>query len=280
MAKKPTRSLRPLVLLLPLLVAALLLFMGWSWLKSYTRHGQAVRIPDLTGLSLAEADALLGERGLDVMVIDSVYSDEAPKGTVVDQDPDQGLDVKPGRKIYIVLNATQPKMLNMPHLVDLSKRQAISVLDIIGLKVKDLRYRPDACVDCVLEQLYQGAPIAPETRIRRGEAVTLVLGSGLSGERVPVPDMTGLTLAELAAVLNMASLNVGVVAECRGCNTSVDSALARVYRQSPAPGTNSWIAMGGLIDVWLNADTTGLRPKARPNDTLTIENDQDGANAY
>ncbi|MCB9170904.1 MAG: PASTA domain-containing protein [Flavobacteriales bacterium] len=271
---------RSLSFLLPPLVAGVLLFAGWYWMKGYTRHGQAVRIPDLAGLALNEARDLLRSRGLEIMVIDSVYSDEAPKGTVVDQDPNKGLDVKPGRKVYVVLNAMQPKMLNMPHLVDLSKRQAISVLEIVGLKVKDLRYKPDACVDCVLEQLYEGAPIAPDARIRRGEAVTLVLGSGLSGERVPVPDMTGLTLAELGAVLNMASLNMGVVAECRGCNTSGDSAFARVYRQSPTPGPNNWIPMGGLIDIWLTADTAGLRPERPPGDTLSIDQDQDGANGH
>ncbi|MBX2971867.1 MAG: PASTA domain-containing protein [Flavobacteriales bacterium] len=246
---------------LPVVVLAGILFGGWLWLRSYTLHGIASRVPDLKGLSLDEASSMLQGRELRAMVIDSVYSDELPKGSVVDQDPDAGVEVKPGRKVYLVLNASQPKMIDMPRLVDLSKRQAISVLDIIGLKVKELQYKPDPCVDCVIAQLYKGEPIAPDARIRRGEAITLVLGSGDHGERVPVPDLVGLTNAEVRMVLNMASLNLGVVVECVGCNTTADSTLARVRRQSPMADVNHRMALGSSIDIWLTADTAGLRPK-------------------
>ncbi|MCB0812521.1 MAG: PASTA domain-containing protein, partial [Flavobacteriales bacterium] len=69
----------------------------------------------------------LGKRDLFVEVIDSVHSDERPKGTVVEQDPVAGAEVKPDRKVYLVMNAMQPQMIDMPDLVDMSKRQAISV---------------------------------------------------------------------------------------------------------------------------------------------------------
>lgn len=253
-------------IMLPIVVLAVILFGGWLWLRGYTLHGVASRVPDLRGLSLTEASAMLEDRELRAMVIDSVYNDELPKGSVVDQDPDAGVEVKPGRKIYLVLNASQPKMIDMPKLVDLSKRQAISVLDIIGLKVKELQYRPDPCVDCVIAQLYKGEPIAPESRIRRGESITLVLGSGDHGERVPVPDLVGLTNAEVQMVLNMASLNLGVVVECVNCNTAADSTLAKVRRQSPVANANQRMALGSTIDIWLTTDTVGLRPSEGWND--------------
>ncbi|MBL7951185.1 MAG: PASTA domain-containing protein [Flavobacteriales bacterium] len=253
-------------ILLPVIVLVALLFCGWLWLRQYTLHNVAMRVPDLKGLSLAEAESLLESRELRAFVIDSVYSDELPKGSIVEQDPVSGIEVKPGRKVYLVLNASQPKMIDMPRLVDLSKRQAISVLDIIGLKVQELQYRPDPCVDCVIAQLYKGQPIAPEQRIRRGESITLVLGSGDKGERVPVPDLGGLTHAEVQMVLNMASLNLGVLVECEGCNTAADSTLARVRRQSPSANANDRIALGSTIDIWLTADTTGLKPNDGWND--------------
>ena len=164
-----------------------------------------------------------------------MYTDDETKGTVVDKDHDAEKVVKPGRTIYLVMNANEAKMLDMPQLVNLSKRQAISVLDIIGIKVKEMRYRPDPCVDCVVAQLYEERPIAAETRIRRGEFITLVLGSGMNGERVQVPDVQGLGLAELKAVLNMASLNLGVVAAGEGCVTATDAAMARVEGQRAGP---------------------------------------------
>jgi beta-lactam-binding protein with PASTA domain len=252
--------MRLLRYLLPVILLAVLLLAGWSWLRHYTRHNVAMRVPDVKGLSFEEAGEMLAKRDLRAVVIDSVHTDELPRSSVVDQDPQPGVEVKPDRKVYLVMNASEPKMINMPRLVDLSKRQAISVLDIIGLRVKELQYKPDPCTDCVIEQLYKGEPIEPEARIRRGEAITLVLGSGDKGERVPVPDLRGLTYAELGMVLNMASLNLGITVECAGCNTKADSAFARVRRQSPASGGNNVIPLGSMIDIWLTTDTVGLRP--------------------
>ena len=268
---------RLLAITLPLFVVGVLLLCGWLWLRFYTRHNVTMRVPDLKGLTFDEARPMLEDRQLRALVIDSVYTDEMPKGSVVEQDPAAGLEVKPGRKVYLVINASQPKMIDMPRLVDLSKRQAISVLEIIGLKVQELQYRPDPCVDCVIAQLYKGTPIAADARIRRGEAITLVLGSGDKGERVPVPDLVGLTNAEVQMVLNMASLNLGVLVECEGCNTAADSTLARVRRQSPAANANDRIALGSTIDIWLTADTTGLTPAdgwndpARYNETDSVD---------
>ena len=45
-------------ILLPVCVAALLLLGGWAWLRSYTRHNVTVRVPELQGLSFAEAEAI------------------------------------------------------------------------------------------------------------------------------------------------------------------------------------------------------------------------------
>lgn len=259
---------RMMSVLAPLAVGAVLVVLAWAWLNVYTRHNAKAEVPQLKGLGFEEARAMVEALGLQVEVIDSVYNDEAPKSTVVEQDPKEGHTVKPGRTIYVVMNASRPKMLDMPQLVNLSKRQAISVLDILGIKVKEMQYRPDPCTDCVVAQLYKGKPITAETRIRRGEAITLVLGSGMNGERVQVPDVRGLNLAELKAVLNLASLNLGVVVECPGCNTAADTALARVARQSPEPYRNNMIGAGGMIDVWLTQDTTGLDPTPGTIDSL------------
>lgn len=245
-------SKRWLRVLTPVLVALVLVVMAWLWLGAYTRHDAHEEVPDLKGLTLEEAMARTDGRDLHVEVIDSVYNDDVPKGTVTDQDPDAGKVVKPGRTIYLVMNAREHKMLNMPALVDLSKRQAISVLEILGLKVGEVQYRPDPCLDCVVGQLYKGQPIAAETRIRRGEVVTLVLGSGAGGTRVQVPDVGGLKLVDARAALTSAGLNVGVVVEVRGCdNTPCDTALATVFRQSPEPVVHNTIAVGGMVDLWL-----------------------------
>lgn len=254
-----TAGKRLFLIIAPVLLAAALLLGAWLWLGKYTRHDMKQQVPDLRALSLAEAVSTLDGIGLQAEVIDSVYNDEAAKGAVVDQDPDSGQFVKPGRTVYLVMNASQPKMLNMPDLVNLSKRQAISVMDILGLQVAEMQYRADPCLDCVLEQLYKGKPIAPDARIRKGEAVTLVLGEGQQGARVPVPDVRGMAFAEMKAVLNLASLNLGLVVEVQGCgNSGCDTALAIVARQFPVP--EEQVSTGGMVDVWLTMERAPQEP--------------------
>jgi hypothetical protein len=85
----------------------------------------------------------------------------------------------------------------------------------------------------------------------------------------------GLPLVDVHMVLNMSSLNLGVVVECRGCNTKADSAFARVFRQSPGASANNLVAMGGIIDVWLDTDTTDLAPIINWRDSLIQRNDTD-----
>ncbi len=256
-----TAGKRIFLIIGPVALAGLLVLAAWIWLGMYTRHNEKTKVPDLRTMDYANAARQLEELGLKAEVIDSVYSDEVPKGSVVDQDPAAGKFVKPDRTVYLVMNASQPKMLNMPDLVNLSKRQAMSVMEILGLKVAEVQYRPDPCMDCVLEQLYKGKPIAPDSRIRKGESVTLVLGQGQYGERLPVPDLRGLGYEEMKAVLAMASLKLGLVVEVKGCgNNGCDTALAKVARQFPAAGGDETIAPGGMVDIWLTMDSIPQQP--------------------
>ncbi|HMN04317.1 MAG TPA: PASTA domain-containing protein [Flavobacteriales bacterium] len=256
-----TSGKRFLLFLAPLLTAALVVLGAWAWLGTYTRHNQQVQVPDVKAMSFEEATQALEALGLKPEVVDSVYSDEAAKGAVVEQDPRAGKYVKPERTVYLVMNASQPKMLNMPDLVSLSKRQAMSVMEILGLKVEKVEYRPDPCFDCVVAQLYKGQPIPPDGRIRKGEAITLVLGQGQKGEQIPVPDLRGMGFQEMKEVLALSSLKLGLVVEVKGCgNNGCDTALATVVRQFPAAGPEDWISPGGMVDVWLTLEQTPEEP--------------------
>lgn len=149
---------------------------------NYTRHGAKVLVPELQGLTLVEAEDILGDRELKAVVIDSVFTDKVPRGTVFAHTPSEGHEVKPDRKIYITMNASTKKLLKMPDLMNQSERQAISMLQLIGLKVGKVDEREDQCDGCVIEQRYNGKKIEPGEMIRQGERIDLVLGSGLDKE--------------------------------------------------------------------------------------------------
>jgi beta-lactam-binding protein with PASTA domain len=168
--------------MIALLVFVLVVWGIWMWMGSYTRHGSKVLVPQLTGLTFEEAADILGDRNLKGIIVDSVFTEKVDRGTVFAHTPEEGQEVKPDRKVYITMNASSRKVLKMPDLMNQSKRQAISMLELIGLQVGKVEERKDQCDGCVVDQRYNGRSIEAGESIRQGEKVDLVLGSGLDDE--------------------------------------------------------------------------------------------------
>ena len=54
-------------------------------LDSFTHHGEKIEVPNVVGKSVYDAEAMLKDRDLMAMVIDSVYNKQAPRGSVLEQ---------------------------------------------------------------------------------------------------------------------------------------------------------------------------------------------------
>src|SRR5579862_9434950 len=93
-----TKEFRKTILLALGSVIVLVLIAFYS-LNFYTRHGEGIPVPKLTGMPIDKALNILKEQGFGVS-IDSVYVQDQPSGTVVEQDPDAGTSVKVNRVIY------------------------------------------------------------------------------------------------------------------------------------------------------------------------------------
>jgi len=227
------------------------------YLKDYTLHGETISVPDFTSVPISELDEFIEDHELRYAIVDSVYSDEHDRGVVVNQNPDPQKEVKQNRKIYLTVNAILPPMVTMRDMVGLSKRQAVSMLQAMGLRVDSLVYQPDICLDCVLAQRHEGKEISPGTKLKKGEKVSLVLGGGQEG-RVLVPDLTGLNLEEAKEAISFHSLVMGAVILCEGCENATDSASAIVYKQIPIFSSidKSVIPMGSQVDLYLTTDST------------------------
>jgi len=146
-------------------------------LDSYTRHGTEVVMPDFIGMDSQELLKKENEsKDYIIVVSDYLYSRKSPPGTVLKQDPHVGEMVKKGRKVYVTVASDTPPKVIMPHLQDVSLRQAEIMLKAIGLIPGTVIYKPSPYENAVLEQLYKGRPIAPGTEISMGETVTLVVG--------------------------------------------------------------------------------------------------------
>jgi len=223
-------------------------------LRHYTRHGEALTVPDLSGLTLEEAEKLLQAQKLRWQLTDSVYDKAAIPGAVVSQYPEPGAKVKQKRNIFLIINALAPEKVKMPNVVDLSLRQAVSTLESQGLIVGEMTYVPDIAKDYVLKQLYRGQEIRSGTEILKGTEIDLIVGRGLSDEWVPVPNLLGNTLPEARETLTKYFMNFGVIIHDNTVVTGADSLSAFIYRQSPAAIDDAMLQLGSSIDVWVTVD--------------------------
>ena len=132
---------------LAIAIAIIIIFLTLLWLSIYTRHGQSRPVPDLYGLTIEEAEKTVTKNKMRFQVIDSVYTNIVPRGCVVEQNPVAGFEVKKNRRIMATINAFNPEMVEMPDLLELSKRQALSLIESSGLEIGKLNYKPDLAVD-------------------------------------------------------------------------------------------------------------------------------------
>jgi eukaryotic-like serine/threonine-protein kinase len=182
-----------------------------SYLNSYTKHGEEITVPDFRGKTVEEIEDMITEKRLRYIVIDSVYDDVLPKGAIVDQNPTPMDRVKENRRIYFTVNAILPPLVTLPNLKDKSKRQAIAILDVIGVGIDSLKYVPDICEDCVLKVEYQGKEINSGTKLEKGRNIVLVLGAGQNGGRTLLPSLIGMNHTNVKDLLTDLSLNLGTI---------------------------------------------------------------------
>lgn len=217
-------------------------------LNSYTRHGDSLTVPDIRGLRIEDAIHLLEEKNLRYIISDSLYFEDKPKLSILEQNPAPNSKVKEGRYIYITINSNKAPQVALPNLLDVSLRQAEAMLGSVGLKVGKLIYKPDIAKDVVLDVQYLNMSLQPGKKIGKGTPVDLILGDGLGGESISLPDLSGLTLEEARNILSSSSLTIGSVVYLGAIS---DSSSAKVARQNPAFTEGATVSSGQPIDLFL-----------------------------
>ncbi len=241
-----------------ILIASLLILVGFGSLEYITKHGKYERVPSIVGKNVDEARRLLEAKGFEVEIQDSIYIDTVPKLAVVKQSPEGEAMVKVNRTVYLTVNRSQPPLVEMPNLVGFSIRNAEMYLENLGLHIGDTTFRPDIAKNAVLEQLYNGKPIPSGTKIFMGSAISFVLGDGIGEEEMRVPELVGLTLTEAKIQLRMMGINFTPVPDVGVTDTD----NAYVYRQNPEQYTTfgsgqrqpNRIKAGQNVDVWLSVE--------------------------
>lgn len=235
-----------------LLVWVIIIFAESWYLKSSTSFGEKVEVPAFYKIHMDDLDEFVANKGISYTIQDSVYLDDWPKGTVCWQYPtptdSSGMSVKPGREILLSVVPINPQMVEVPDVVDMSKRMAETTLESIGFRTK-VSYEPAIeGKGFVLKQLYNGQPIKPGTTIPKGGRLELVVAQGRTGETSSLPNLVGLTIIE--AKERLSNLTLSLYVDCDGCVTEEETAMAIITKQSPAGGEGVAVSAGTTITVW------------------------------
>jgi beta-lactam-binding protein with PASTA domain len=160
-------------------IVGALAFLFFSSLNYLTNHGQEIAIPDLSKLSVEQAEEKLSDASLDYIILDTVdYNPDFPKLTIVDQEPKAGSKVKAGRKVYLKINAETFTTVSVPDLIEKTYRQAVPTLKSVGLQEGTITYKPYLGKDMVLEMLMNGKKIKAGDKVLKSSKIDLVLGDG------------------------------------------------------------------------------------------------------
>lgn len=148
-------------------------------LDSFTHHGEKIEVPNVLGKSLYDAETMLKDRGLVALVVDSMYDKSAPRGSVLEQSPKSGYEVKGGRMVYLTVNLKGEPMAQVPDVVGHgSLREAVALLQSLGFKLtahKPVLGRPK---DLVLGVKQGIRDVHAGETIPRDRPLTLVIGGG------------------------------------------------------------------------------------------------------
>lgn len=222
----------------------------WVFPGSDTEEdASVVQVPELVGLTEAEAVGRLERVGLEYTVRSGVTHHEAPEGAVLAQDPLPGQYARPGAPVYVSLSRG-PEMHVLPDVSGLSDRQAAIVLERLGYQVS---------VETIVHTLEAGRAV--ETRPEAGTelAVPADIVLVVSGGRpvVQVPELVGRHVDDAEAALSAAGLELGAIVY----DPQAPDAPGRIVGQYPPAGYS--LREGGGVEVRVAGDVDRVNPTRR-----------------
>ena len=166
-------------IILMLIMIYIVFFLVYNSLKIYTKHNSYIEVPSLSGMNLDEAISVLDDNKLRYEVLDSSkFFIEIPNYSVISQIPKELELVKKNRKIYLNVNPKNFQKISLPNVIQITKRNAESILTALGFQVKNYSYIDNIGKDMVLDVLFEGEKILPGQKIPLNSEIDLILGNG------------------------------------------------------------------------------------------------------
>lgn len=164
---------------LAVVAVIVLVMLSLRWLNSTTNHGEFVEVPDFSKMSVSEMRKAVEDAGLRYQVLDSSeYNPDYPRFSILDQNPPAGNKVKSNRKIYFTVNPSGYKKVTVPDIIQVTQRNAASMLKAVGLDVQRVTYIDELGKDMVYNMKFKGKYIKPGDKLPKTSKIELICGNG------------------------------------------------------------------------------------------------------
>jgi serine/threonine-protein kinase len=211
-------------------------------------------VPDVVGLNERSATARLEEDGFKAKVNDG-YSAEYAQGFVYRQQPVADTELREGGTVEIWVSRGTPTV-ELTSFREWTPDRVEAWLKENGL----VGERRSGANDNVAKGLvYKQSPAAGE-EVARGDTVTYWVSSGPG--KVEVPDVTGMSAADAAALLEDSGLDVGNTTE----EPSETFSAGAVISQDPPAGR--MVARGTAVDLVISTGSPSPTTSPSPSPTL------------
>ena len=161
-----------------------------------TNSGEKIRIPSLAGMSLKEAKATLSNLNLSLAVKEEIFSEDVPKGKVIDSDPSGGGKVGKNGTVYVTISGGQER-IKVPELLGLTLDAATTTLSKANLKLGSTSTSFSATVDTGLI-ISSNPPAGSDAK--KNSLVSLVISKGI--QQMSLTSFVGLSSDQALNELN------------------------------------------------------------------------------
>ena len=140
--------------------------------------GREIAVPDLSGLTVAEAEEALKDVGLSIGRTSTEYDDIIAKDLILNQDPKPDTNIQAGSKVDVVVSAgAEEKIVNVevPNLLGIDENQAINLISQYGLTLRNIDYKESEDVE---KGLVMSQSITSGTQVAEGSNIDIVISTG------------------------------------------------------------------------------------------------------
>jgi serine/threonine-protein kinase len=236
--EKTKKRLKPAGWIVVILVTLGLLIGGFLAASSLFRVAE-VTVPDVIGISLEEAGAIIEREGLRVEIGREIYHQDIPVGYVINQNPRSDSVVRSGRVVTLDISMGS-RLVEVPNVVGDDLRAARTRIESANLIVGEIQ---EVSSDTHPEGRVIGQdPLGGVMQDARTE-VELVVSTGPVLENIQMPDLRGLAQADAENTLREVGLTLGIVSH----QESNQYFTGQVVSQDVAPGRS--IMQGSTINL-------------------------------